>query len=48
MVPVSASRLVAEQLDTALELVDGVGHLPMDERPEALAEELLKFIKQKS
>ena len=55
VVPAKASRRVADLLgaggdavaDTAIYVeMEGVGHLPMDERPEELAEVLLDFMKE--
>jgi len=46
VVPKGASRIVADLLGSGAEYVEieGVGHLPMDERPEEFAEVLLEFI----
>ena len=44
VVPFRASKRVAELLDVPLEVFEDTGHLPMDERPEELAQSLIKFI----
>lgn len=44
VVPPGASKIVADALGTDCDALTDVGHLPMDEAPDALAAGLLRFI----
>ncbi|HEY8379920.1 MAG TPA: alpha/beta fold hydrolase, partial [Nannocystis sp.] len=44
-VPVDEARAMAERIPgAALRIIDGAGHLPMVEQPEAFDAELARFI----